>query len=290
MRARGNAFVCSAIIASNAVAASCCDGAWPGPSDDLVAPQRSRVVEGIEGETHRPLLAMWERDPWLMVLGSEVPSFVLYEDGLVVFRRDDARETRYLVAEIGAPRARSIVDRVLARGFERLPLGSSLVDGTDQPSVDIVVRAADGGWLGSWVHGLGRDGLRSSGCALSAMAPAPFLATHRELLRFRDPSERPWEPDRVEVLLWEFASPRTDQLEWPADVPRPPSPLVAPEGRPYRHAVEGRHEARLLALQRSLGNARAIRLDGRRWTVNVRRLVPADGYLHEVCRALWDLP
>ena len=38
----------------------------------------------------RPLVVLLEFDPWQMVIGSDVPTFVLYDDGTIIYRNEAA--------------------------------------------------------------------------------------------------------------------------------------------------------------------------------------------------------
>lgn len=279
-----------ALVLMGTACAVCNGGLWPGESDDLGPERRPLPVPGAGAPEDAPILAMWESDPWLQVVGSDVPAFVLYRDGLVIYRRGEGDGARRYVARVeGRGRPEDIVERAVRRGFARVPPSSSLVDGTDQPTVSIVLRH-DEGWLGADVYGLGRNGWPTAGCPIERRPPAPFLRTYRELVAFRAPSERIWEPEQLEVMLWAFSPSAGRTLPWPDGLPRPPAGFEVPEGRTFRYSVDGQHRARLAELSRALGSSRAVTLDEGTFAMSFRPLVPSEGYLFAVRRALEMIP
>ncbi|OCB77669.1 hypothetical protein B0A79_11230 [Flavobacterium piscis] len=44
----------------------------------------------------RPLIALIETDPWLMVIGSDVPTFALYENGQIIYKKLSVKKQNIL--------------------------------------------------------------------------------------------------------------------------------------------------------------------------------------------------
>src|SRR5689334_14251271 len=50
-------------------------------------PARNVEVPDLDKLTHKPMFVVTERNPWAMVIGSDVPTVALYEDGLLIYQR-----------------------------------------------------------------------------------------------------------------------------------------------------------------------------------------------------------
>jgi len=53
------------------------------------APAGAASAYDRSSATRQPLNVLVEANPWLMVVGSDSPTFALYDDGLAIWRTDD---------------------------------------------------------------------------------------------------------------------------------------------------------------------------------------------------------
>lgn len=44
----------------------------------------------------QPVVVLYETNPWLMVEGSDVPSFALYENGQIIYKQVSAKQVKYV--------------------------------------------------------------------------------------------------------------------------------------------------------------------------------------------------
>src|SRR5689334_17565724 len=83
-------------------------------------------VPDLDKLVHKPLFVVTERDPWAMVIGSDVPTAVLYEDGLVLYQKIDGKRAEAMRGQWTPDQARSFVDELAKAGFLEVPLRESL--------------------------------------------------------------------------------------------------------------------------------------------------------------------
>jgi hypothetical protein len=181
-----------------------------------------------------------------------------------------------LEAKLASPTA---LARSVASDLDGLAYDTSLTAASDQRTVEILVRAGKR-WQYVAAYGLGRDGRATTPGGTAP--PAALAKAYGTLLGLPIPGAAPWVPEKVEVLLWPFGAAREASAPWPSTVPKPQRGFLAPDGGVYKHVVAGVHEAALRAHMSSLGPSQATALDGQKWTMDVRPLVPDEDILRRV--------
>ncbi|MDC0740091.1 hypothetical protein [Polyangium mundeleinium] len=249
-----------------------------GPASPLVE------FEGLAKLDHKPLAVLRERNPWLMVLGSDVPTIVVYEDGLVVYHKLVGDKAEALTVNVGAEAARKLVEELATAEFMALPAQISVTDATDQPRVGIALRQGSQ-WKYASVEGITRNGKATAG--ETGVAPAVFVRAYQRLANFHAPGATPWAPETIEIMLWDFSHARTPPLPWPAGIPAPPADVKAPKEGVYHHHVPGRHEAATRAFIASLEQSQGVSVGGASASIGVRRVVPSDIYIGTMIRCAW---
>lgn len=243
-------------------------------------------VDGLVALTHKPWVVLTEVDPWRGVIGSDVPTTVLYEDGLVIGHRGrgpDARAWTALAPEPVAELVRAIVtDDLLA-----LPEFMSRPAPTDQPTVRLLLRRGER-WALRQVYGLRRQDLEGGGEV--ANTPAAFVEAYRRLLEFSVPQEKPWEPAQIEIMLWDFSHAKEPSEAWPSSLPAPPATIELPKHGVYKHMVAGTYEAAAKKFMSTHNARRAIRHGEHLLSFSYRRRVPEEDYLNQVRACLSAKP
>ena len=241
-------------------------------------PAARRVVAALDvspvvAPLHRPVAALYEQNPWLTVVSSDVPSVVLYEDGHVIHRVGAGPATRLVEGHIGPELVRRFMrDHI---DFAQVAHYTSCSDRTDQTTMRIVLRVNDR-WENRVVYGLGADG--RSPRPQDTSPPPGFVRVYRDLIALRAVDDRPWVPETIEVMLWGFDYAET-VVPWPSDLPSPEPTLQPRDGGTESMYLAGRHRARLVEFLQSLGATRAVSFNGRRWAAGMRDVVPEEGSL-----------
>ena len=91
------------------------------------------AVPTSASEQPQPSVVLVERNPWLMVIGSDSPTFVLYSDGLVIFR--NAESSAYLSAHLTEVQHRKLLARIAPESL--LELGESYSASECSPSGEV---------------------------------------------------------------------------------------------------------------------------------------------------------
>lgn len=245
------------------------------------APMTPFDVPGLVALTEKPLVALWERDPWLAVIGSDVPTVVVYESGLVIKQAVQDKKLSRMQGRLTRASALALAAR-LDDGLASSPARSTLTGITDQRTVELLVRGPRG-WRDASCYGLSRTGETSHGAQYQLAPPPPgFVAGYLELLRLEPPGASPWIPRELELMLWGFGHARASR-PWPSGVPRPSSALRPPKSGVAKHVVDGKYMPALDAYLAGGAN-QAVELNGELWSMSYRVRVPEVDYLAKAQR------
>jgi len=250
------------------------------PYWETLPPGATAEVPGLDGLTHRPLVMLVEEKPDSNVIDTDEPTFLLYEDGTVLYHRvtNDGAPGEAMRADIGATGAQAVADELVKLGVLDLPNVDGL--GSDEPRVELFVRLG-ARWHEAIVYGASRANLSRDG-----RAPPAFFTAYRRLATYQAPGATTWSPDEIEIHVWGGA-PGSRAPAWPDPLPRLPAPLK-PQPETHVEVVPGTYEPTVRAFKRPDGgyNMR-VNLDGFDWMFDYIRRVPEEAYVRKVRDARW---
>lgn len=260
--------------------------AMPPPAPEASGATRPSApptpVQPAQRLSRRPVLALYAVNPWAMVLGADVPSLVVYEDGSAIAARPpaaDAKRARLVEGRLpGWPELR----QRLRQALEPVPTHTTVWGATDQPTT-LVLMDVGAGWLRRSVYGGLRD-CRPAQPAPMQQVPPGFELACRLLTDVKLDAEQDYTPEWTEVLLWGYAHSPEVPAPWPSGVPSPP-PVEPPKEGVVRHLVQTSRLGPLEQLLASLKPRQAVLLHGAKWSVALRVSLPGDAYLRDVNRA-----
>ena len=168
-------------------------------------------VETFVEDKRKVVVLLYERNPWAMVIGSESPSFALYDDGLVIFTRpnQDGRH-EYASVVLSERERREFLASLPIAQFNNLLNEWELDLRTDQPTTLISIRDEGGVKLVRVYGNLER--------AMKADDPQAFIEIYRRLKSFQHARAARWMPEKVEMMIWPYES-ASEPLRWPKDWP-----------------------------------------------------------------------
>jgi len=214
----------------------------------------------------KPLILLYERDPWLMVVGSDSPTFALYENGKAIFLTPDRR---YVSINLGEKERDELIASLrLSQGFFELADHYETVLKTDQPTNILVVRYQE---RSKRVVVYGR--IRSDPEARAKTPPA-FLSVFDKLVSYQNSQAKPWLPERIEVLVWPFDNARGTPQPWPKGWPDLHDPATKKRQTVYSIYLDSRHFDDLKKLLSGLQQGQAMLMNGGMWAVSFRLPFP----------------
>lgn len=226
----------------------------------------------------RPKVILLERNPWLMVIGSDSPAFALYEDGEAIYRT----KSGYKSVTLDPAETMALLDGI---GFSALPALARRYDlapnTSDMPTE--VIATFDGVKPSIIsVRGLLKD------LGPNTVVPNAVTTAYDRLSSFTHPKARDWLPEKVEVMIWPYEYAPDRSIIWPKEWPGLDSPDTVKRGeKSYSLYVPS---GMLDDVRQFLGKRRtkgAVEIGGRKWAVSLRLPFP---YERSWIDPLRDLP
>lgn len=225
----------------------------------------------------RPLAVMIETNPWLMVIGSDTPSFVLYEDGQVIFReKSEKRQTRYLWKQLAQDELASLKVKLTSfgpfrKGHQRIDVAAV----SDQPETKLFLNV-DKTELVASIYGLNFVDESQEEGRSKVPLPAELRELHAFLSSFEFKGATEWTPKYVEVIAWDYSHAVDASISWPKQWPGLNSPTTIKKKSRYSIFMPGAQSKNLSAFLRTAKARGAVEIDGKKCAVAVRPAFPSE--------------
>ena len=219
-----------------------------------------------------PLVVLLDSDPWAAVIGSDSPTFALYEDGTVIQRTT----TGFITARLTDKEVRQLLDRLDLRALSQSYGRFEAEVATDQPEQDLLAYWGEKPVFVSVYGSLKDDKVRSK-------MPQEVNAAYDVLSSFKHLESRAWLPASVEVMIWPYENAPEPSISWPEDWPRLDDPQnVRRGGNSFSIFMPSQKLPELRAFLKRKSEKGAIEIDGQKWSAAIRFPFP-----HE---KLWMAP
>jgi hypothetical protein len=225
----------------------------------------------------RPLAMLLETDPWLMVVGSDTPDFVLYEDGQVIYRKKAGRKrSPYLWTQLTAGQLHSLKASLTALGPYRSGRNDIVMaDVSDQPETKLYLNFDDTRLLAS-IYGMASADPSMEQSRRTTPLPDALRKLHTFLsdLEFKDAIV--WRPKHIEVIVWPYDHARDASIVWPKEWPGLTAPTTIRKTSRYSIFMAGTEEPKVAAFLRTGKALGAVEIDGKKFAVVVRPVFPSE--------------
>lgn len=243
--------------------------------------QNVRAGEFLPFDGPRPLAVLVETNPWLMVMGSDTPSFVLYEDGQVIYRERSAeksanKESRYLWKLMTSAQLQSL--KVTLASFGPYPKGNNrinLTEFSDQPETKLYLNFDETKLVAS-IYGI----RFATASREDGRSKTPFPAELGKLyaflssLQFTGATE--WRPKYLEAIAWDYSHVVDASVVWPKQWPGLNSPTTIKRETMFSIFVPGIEINNVSAFLGTRKERGAIEIDGKKFAVSVRPTFPSE--------------
>jgi len=217
-----------------------------------------------------PRIMFFITSPWLEIIGSDSPSFALYENGLVILRAQ-TKEAPFLSVQLSPENTSQLLKHLWPDpDFFKLP---DYIEAdpwkTDQPTNAISLRS------GNSFKAVRVYGNLQKNQSVRAAAPKSFVDLFDRITSYSHEQATPWQPDFVEILLWPFENSALIPVDWPSHWPGLLDFRTKRRGADsYSVYLPSQHFQELKELLRSMKNGQSIRLGGKKWAISYRLPFP----------------
>lgn len=229
-----------------------------------------RILAGAGADTAArpalPKIVLIERDPWAMVIGSDSPTFALYDDGKAIY----LTKAGYRSVDLSTAEMAALLAGVDAPALPALARHYDAAAATDQPTEILAVYDGDKPAIISVYGSLKSPDIRKA-------VPAKIAAAYDRLTAFTHVGATDWLPEKIEVMIWPYDYAPEKSIVWPAGWPGLDSPdAVKRRDGAYSLFVPS---AKLPELKRFLETRRekgAVEIGGKKWAVDLRLPFPGE--------------
>lgn len=218
----------------------------------------------------QPIVVLIETDPWLMVIGSDVPTFALYQNGQIIYKKivdnqwkyyevtNDFESTQQIIKSFG------ITDSLM-NGKDYFKASYS----TDQPT-NILILNFDTLREISVYGNLDKNNIEDR-----KNTPNDFLKVFDNIKEFKDKNSKEWLPDNIEILLTDYSySPESPKI-WPESWPNLKNELtVKRNDLLYSLYLPKENFEDFIKIISDLKEKQAIEIDGKKFSVSYRLPFP----------------
>jgi len=221
-----------------------------------------------------PLAVLVETDPWLMVIGSDTPRFVLYEDGQVIYRKKGG--AHYLWKQLTPDELQKLKVRLTSFGPYRKGRQSIDVAAvSDQPETKLYLNF-DNTELVASIYGLNfADESQEEGRSKTPL-PVELRKLHTFLSSLEFEGAKEWTPKYIEAIAWDYGYAVDTSVSWPKQWPALNSPTTIKKDSRYSIFMPGGELKNVVALLRTRKERGAIDIDGKKFAVSVRPVFPSE--------------
>lgn len=224
--------------------------------------------QGIDTTYGKPVIVLTERDPWAMVIGSDVPSFALYEKGQIIYRI--LRSKRYIFYEtkLSQPELQSVIKSLaITDEIHKLPNFITASYSTDQPTNELVLNFDSTKIIRVYCDLSNNSEDRSN-------VPKQFLTVYDNIKNFKGKSVKKWLPNKIEVLFWDYGH-APNKRPWLHGFPDLNSPTtIARHDSMYSVYIDRDDFDEFKAYYSSMGEKEAVEINGRKMSIAHRLPFP----------------
>gem|GEM_PF-512607 len=218
----------------------------------------------------QPIVVLIETDPWLMVIGSDVPTFALYENGQIIYRKIVDKKYKYFEVKNNAEKTQEIVKSFgITDSLMKQPDYTEASSWTDQPTNILLLNFDTLRQIA--VYG----NLQHTKNEARENTPKDFLTVYDNILKFDDEIAKEWFPDTIEIMVTDYSHSPERPLKWNSKWNDINSSTTVKRGdNLYSIYLDRKYFADFLKLLRSLKEKQAVEINGKKYSLTYRLPFP----------------
>lgn len=230
----------------------------------------SSFAQATNEKYGRPIIALIETDPWLMVIGSDVPTFVLYENGQIIYKKIFNKKTKYFEITNDKETTQKIIKSFgitdsLMKQQDYIEASTS----TDQPNNILLLNFSPVRQL--TVYGQ----LRNLKNEARLKTPKDFLKVYDNIIKFEDNEAKEWMPNTFEVLATRYSYAPEKSLNWNSEWNDIKSETTVKRNEDlYSIYLDKKYYKEFVNLLKSIKEKQAVEINGEKYSLTYRLPFP----------------
>lgn len=230
-------------------------------AQEKIEPDRKPIIllqEPIAyGDSYKTI---WQSGQWN-------PNFILYHDGLVIFKKETNQYELFSV-KLSPDELKRLLDEFkIGNEFMELEYAIFASPYLDQPGHTIKY------WQGLKMKQVSVFGAIRENAEDRKHAPKAFLQLFDQMISFDHKNARLWEPQKVEIKVWPYINAEGEPVPWPKGWPdlNHKTTKMSKNGYSYTLYLDGDKKAELEQMLSGLKEKQAILMNGKQWVIYPQR-------------------
>lgn len=221
----------------------------------------SQTFDSLYG---KPNIVLIETDPWLSVIGSDVPLFVMYANRQIIYRTVRDKSVIYMQVTLSnLERAETIESLKIPDGIYELPSEIEASYSTDQPENILMLDVSETKKL--TVYGDLKEGSESR-----SLTPNEFLMVYDNIKKYENTTAKEWLPNKIEVLLRDYGN-ASSKKAWLDNLPDLKSPATIKRSNSlYSVYIDKSDFGKFKRYYNSLRRKQAVEINGLKMALSYR--------------------
>jgi len=215
-----------------------------------------------QNEYGTPKIVLTEYNPWAMVIGSDSPTFALYDNGIIIYKDFDLKDI--VSVKLNSDEMNDFIASLnLSDSLFELPNYISASDWTDQTDNELILNFDSLKTI--YVYGSLRKMPESR-----QKTPKIFLDFFDKLINYKNNNAKIWRPEKIEVMVWDYSYSPEEPIKWPAAWPDLNDKNTIDNDGLYSIYLDSKYFDDFLKLYKNLGEKQAVEIDGKKFSVSYR--------------------
>lgn len=161
-------------------------------------------------EYGQPIVVLVETNPWLMVIGSDVPTFALYENGQIIYKKVVNKKWKYFEVSNDRETTQKIIKSFgITDSLMNQPDYIEASNWTDQPTNILLLNFDTLRQIS--VYG----SLAEKKGEARKNTPKDFVTVYDNIKKFESKKAQDWLPDNIEIMLTDYSHSPKEPKKWP---------------------------------------------------------------------------
>lgn len=226
----------------------------------------------MAGDNPKPLIVLIERNPWLMVIGSDSPSFVLYDNGTLIFLKAvESGKREYFHVSLDNDSLKGTVKELTPSGdFLKLNDNYRLSNLTDKPTEEFIMDLAD------FKKKVAVYGDLRSDEKVRKNTPKAIMDLFNKIIGYENKKAQKWLPPKIEVMIWPYEYAPDKSIVWPAGWPDLNDKTTKKRGDSYSIFLDSSKFDSFIEFLKTRNEKGAVEINNKKWAVSYRFPFPSE--------------
>jgi hypothetical protein len=214
----------------------------------------------------QPIVVLIETDPWLMVIGSDVPTFSLYENGQIIYKKIVKKKWKYFEVSNDRETTQKIIKSFgITDSLMKQPDFIEASNWTDQPTNIILLNFDTIRQIS--VYG----NIENKKSEARRDTPKDFLTVYDNIKKFEDKNAKEWLPEYVEIMLTDYSHSLEKPKQWPENWPNLESESTVQRSESlYSLYLPKVNFEDFINLISNLNEKQAVEINGKKFSISYR--------------------